>query len=115
MAALCQAARSFPDVEEGVACAGTSLECATFKTRRKAFLFVGEHNARLRLQASHADAARLAASEPHRYVVGPQGWVKIFLEQDPDPALLLRWLEESYGVVAKSSLSRRAAPVAKGK
>ena len=35
-------AAKLPDVEEGVACAGTSLEKRTMKVRGKAFLFLGE-------------------------------------------------------------------------
>jgi len=99
--ALRKAALALPGVEEGVACAGTALECATFKIRRKAFLFVNENNARLRLVASRAEAAALAKKEPRRYVIGPQGWAKLLLAEPPPLALMLRWLDESYHAVKK--------------
>jgi YjbR len=99
--ALRKAALAHDGVEEGVACAGTALECATFKARKKAFLFVNENNARLRLTKSRAEAARLAKSEPKRFVVGPQGWAKIFLNEPPALELMLRWLDESYRAVTK--------------
>jgi hypothetical protein len=99
--ALRKAALAFPGVEEGVACAGTAIECATFKADKKAFLFVNENNARLRLKASRAEAERLAKSEPRRFVIGPQGWAKIFLAEPPSLELMLRWLDESYRAVRK--------------
>ena len=81
---------------------GTAIECATFKARKKAFLFVNENNARLRLVASRKEAARLAKREPQRYVVGPQGWVKILLAEPPELELMLAWLDESHRAVTKS-------------
>ena len=96
------AALAFPDVEEGVACEGTALESATFKVKRKTFLFVSEKNARLRLKQSASEAEQLAKSEPQRYVIGPQGWAKIFLGEDPPLELLLRWVEESYRLYVQS-------------
>ena len=99
--ALRKAALEYEDVEEGVACAGTAIECATFKVKKKAFLFVNQNNARLRLTKSRAEAARLAKTEPQRYVVGSQGWAKIFLAKPPALELMLRWLDESYRAVNK--------------
>jgi predicted DNA-binding protein (MmcQ/YjbR family) len=99
--ALRQAALGHDGVEEGIACAGTVLESATFKVKKKAFLFVNEKNARLRLLASRQEAAQLAKKEPRRYVIGPQGWAKILLADPPPLELLLRWLDESYRAVAK--------------
>jgi hypothetical protein len=97
--ALRKAALAHDEVEEGVACAGTAIECATFKSKKKAFLFVNENNARVRLVASRAEAARLAKKEPKRFVIGPQGWAKVFLSDPPELELMLRWLDESYRAV----------------
>jgi predicted DNA-binding protein (MmcQ/YjbR family) len=99
---LRKAALAFPDVEEGVACEGTPIECATFKVKKKTFLFVNQHNARVRLKKSAPEAQKLAKEEPQRYVIGPQGWAKVLLAEDPPIDLLLRWLEESYRMYVQS-------------
>jgi hypothetical protein len=99
--ALCKAALAFDGVEEGVACAGTVLESAAFKVKKKTFLFVSEKSARLRLTSSRAEAARLAKKEPQHFQIGPQGWAKIFLSEPPSLELMLRWLDESYRAVRK--------------
>jgi predicted DNA-binding protein (MmcQ/YjbR family) len=99
---LRKAALALPYVEEGVACAGTVLESATFKIKKKTFLFVSEKHARLRLRKSAPEAQKLAKQEPQRYVIGPQGWAKIFLAEDPPLDLLLEWLEESYRLYVQS-------------
>ena len=36
-----------------------------------------------------------------RYVVGPQGWVKILLAEPPELELMLAWLDESHRAVTK--------------
>jgi hypothetical protein len=59
MVDLATAARSLPDVVEGIACAGTKLESRTFATNAKTFLFVSAQEARLKLDASAAAAKRL--------------------------------------------------------
>jgi hypothetical protein len=99
--ALRKAALAHPDVEEGVACAGTPLECATFKVRKKTFLFVNENNARVRLDKSRAAAAKLAKSNPECYVIGPQGWAKVMVAASPDVSLVEKWIGESYQLYAK--------------
>ncbi|HYF48981.1 MAG TPA: hypothetical protein VEJ63_06230 [Planctomycetota bacterium] len=63
-----------PDVEEGVACAGTALESTSYKTANKAFLFVSSRELRLKLENSGEQAAELAKAEPQRYKVGANGW-----------------------------------------
>jgi hypothetical protein len=45
---LRQIALRLPGTEEGVACAGTSLEKRTIKVRGKAFLFLGAGDAMLK-------------------------------------------------------------------
>jgi hypothetical protein len=104
-------AMSFPEAEEGVACKGTAIECTTFKSRNKAFLFVGAKEIRLKLQTSIAEAAMLAAKEPDRYQAGKIGWVTVRLH--PGEALpidiLERWIDESYRLLAPKQLSAKLA------
>jgi predicted DNA-binding protein (MmcQ/YjbR family) len=99
---LRKAALGYEGVEEGVACAGTVLESATFKAKKKAFLFVNEKSARLRLTSSRGEAEELAKKSPERFQIGPQGWAKIFLSEPPALELMLRWLDESYRAVTKA-------------
>jgi hypothetical protein len=53
-----------------------------------------------------AEATRLAAKEPGRYAVGANGWVKItWAGGEPPPTdLLVRWVEESYRLLAPKPL-----------
>src|SRR5262245_42765046 len=99
----------YPETEEGVACKGTSIECTTFKAANKAFLFVGAKEIRLKLQASLAEANKLAAKDPDRYKAGAHGWVAISTGDDPsvDLALLERWIEESYRLLVPKQLAAR--------
>jgi hypothetical protein len=99
--ALRKAALALPDVEEGVACAGTALECATFKIRKKTFLFVNENNARVRLDKSRLAAGKLAKAHPDTYVIGPQGWAKVLMAGSPDVSLVEKWVVESYQLYAR--------------
>src|SRR6185295_1649093 len=108
-----------PDTEEGVACAGTSLEACTIKRKGKAFLFVRSIDARLKLGPSLADAVALAATAPERYSVGAGGWVHVKLDGPIPLDLAERWINESYKLAgggkagsAKES-SRRAKVTAK--
>jgi len=100
-----------PETEEGVACKGTSIECTTFKARGKAFLFVGAKDIRLKLQASLAEAAKLAMKEPDRYQAGKIGWVTVRLH--PGDALpidfLERWIVESYRLLVPKELAAKLA------
>src|SRR5262245_32407399 len=102
MPQLLQALRTialrYPETEEGVACKGTAIECTTFKAGNKAFLFVGAKEIRLKLQASLAEANKLAAKDPDRYKTGAHGWVAISTGdgQAVDLNLLERWVDESY-------------------
>ena len=103
--ALRRIASRHADVEQGVACKGTSLESTTFGVRRKVFLFMrvtdGVFNLRLRLGDSRGEAAKLAAKEPGRYAIGAGGWAKVtFSEGDAAPLdLLERWIDESHAAV----------------
>jgi len=92
----------FPDVEQGIACKGTALECSTFKTRRKSFLFIGKKDAKVKLSASQAEFATFISKEPGRYKIGANGWATIaFAGDSPLPFdLLEKWVDESYQAIA---------------
>ena len=92
-------ASQYPNVDEGTSCTQSS-----FKTRGKAFLFIGEQGGRFKamfkLRESMADAESLAAKEPTRFEVGTTGWVTTrFSTENPlPPELWQAWLEESYRI-----------------
>jgi hypothetical protein len=102
-----------PDVEEGVACAGTALEKRTVKARKKAFVFLGVGDIMLKLRESLPEATRCTAREPARYKVGANGWVKATFTDDEPPVfdLLEKWIAESYRLVVNpsTSITRKAA------
>jgi hypothetical protein len=101
-AALRKIAMRHPDVEESVACEGTALESATFKARKKTFLFVGKTQARLKLDESLGESRKLASKHPEACKVGSLGWVAVSLAPEASPPLdvLARWIDESYRAVA---------------
>ncbi|HKA08811.1 MAG TPA: MmcQ/YjbR family DNA-binding protein [Gemmataceae bacterium] len=121
MQALRRIALRFPEVEERIACKGTAIECTTFKARNKSFLFVGAAEARLKLRESIEEANKLASSEPARFRVGGQGWVKIVFDSDnPAPLdVLERWIDESYRLIAAKQLvamlAERETPTGRSK
>ena len=96
----------YPEVEEGIACQGTALECSTFKAGSKAFLFIGAGELRFKLGDSLAEATQLSAKSPELYAAGAHGWVKVTLSKNPTlPAgLLERWIDESYRLLATKKL-----------
>lgn len=99
---LVTAASRIPGVVTGVACAGTALESRTFTIARKAFLFVGVKEARLKLLASLGEARKLAEQFPEAVRVGGVGWVTIALHATaglPSP-VLARWVVESHELFA---------------
>jgi YjbR len=100
--ALRKIALRFPDVEEGVACKGTALECPVFNIRKKNFLFTGAAEARLKLRESLPEANKLASREPSRFGAGSSGWVTVRYHADAIPPLdlLERWIGESYRLFA---------------
>jgi len=118
MQALRRIALGYPETEEGIACKGTAIECATFKVRNKTFLFVGAVEARLKLRESIDDANKLAVREPARFQVGGQGWVNIVFDSNNSAPLdvLERWIDESYRLIAPKQLvallSERGTPTA---
>lgn len=90
-------ASRYPGVDEGTACTQSS-----FKTGKKAFLYVGMQGGRyktmFKLQKSIPEAAKLAEKEPNCYEVGIGGWVTArFTAEAPMPKKRWeKWLDESY-------------------
>jgi predicted DNA-binding protein (MmcQ/YjbR family) len=106
LTSLKKLALSHPGVEEGIACAGTSLETLTFNVRGKSFLFVAAKDdglqLRLKVAASLSEAQKLAKHDPTRFEANKNGWVKLTYADDAPPAdLLQRWIGESYALYAK--------------
>ena len=98
MEALWAAATRHPRVEAGVACAGTVVESRTAKVGGKAFLFLRPQDARFKLAASAATAARPRSG----CKVGAGGWCHVVLGTADSPPLDVteRWIAESYGLMA---------------
>lgn len=94
MADLSTIALALPDVEQGVACAGTALESRTFATGKKSFLFLSKTQARLKLGASAPEGKKLG------FAVGANGWVTIPLDAVPPVSVLRRWIAESHRLMS---------------
>lgn len=107
-----------PDVEEGIACAGTALERRTFKVNKKAFLFLGTHDAMLKLNESLPAASQYASSNPNTIKVGAGGWVKLIWKDGaylPKEKLKV-WVTESYWLFApKKKIEKTLTPIPKKK
>lgn len=116
-ATLISAAQSLPDVTAGIACAGTALESKTFNVGKKAFLFVGPKDARLKLGPSLGEASEWAARQSTTVRVGSNGWVTIRIDGagGPDASTLTRWVRESYGSFAGPAVSARPGATRKAR
>ncbi len=107
--AICRRAIQFANVEEGTACRQRS-----FKTNKKAFLFIGmqggRYKAMFKLQDSLEEAARLAKVNPNGYEVGKGGWVTArFTAEDPIPeSVWCSWLEEGYRLSQPKAKAKQA-------
>lgn len=97
-AAALRAAHALPDVETGIACEGTPVESRTFKVNTRAFLFLRPGNLMLKLGPSLPQAAKLAAKHPG-IRAGAGGWITL-TGSHPTPAILARWVKESYQLMA---------------
>jgi hypothetical protein len=99
-------ALGYPETQEGVACAGTSAEKRTIKVKGKAFLFLGMADVMLKLRESLEEATTLASKRPDRYKVGAHGWVTVTISnlKSLSEKLLLRWIDESYRLLASKHL-----------
>lgn len=99
-------ALALPDVVTGIACAGTALESRSYRTAKKAFLFVSKTHARLKLGDSLAQAEALG------FAVGASGWVTLPLDGLPAALLVKRWIAESHALAAKA-VGKKASKAAK--
>jgi hypothetical protein len=115
--ALRATALDLPETEEGIACAGTSLEKRTIKVSGKAFLFLGKADAMLKLSDSLSTATKLAAEHPDHCKVGAHGWTTIkFADTPVSSEQLQSWIVESYRLLApatKAPISKQAKAAAK--
>lgn len=109
LGALREAALAQPDVEVSVACAGTSVESASFKVRGKAFLFLRNVSAMVKLSVSRAEAERWAQQSPGVCKIGSGGWATITLATLDSAGVqrVRNWIAESYEQFASE---RSAAP-----
>lgn len=108
-----QASR-YPAVDQGTACTQSS-----FKTGKRAFLYIGmqggRYKAMFKLQRSMLKARKLATVEPDRFDVGSTAWVTArFTAEQPMPKRLWQtWLDESYalalGETESQPVTRRPA------
>ncbi len=102
-------ASRYPGVDEGTACTQSS-----FKSGKKAFLFIGmqggRYKAMFKLQTSIPEATRLAKKDPDCYQVGTGGWVTArFTADSPIPkATWQKWLDESYALSTAGSSAKPA-------
>lgn len=109
-------AAAFPDVVKGTSCTQSA-----FKTRAGAFLYIGPgakgkgHKAMLKLDRSHAQAARLAAEQPDRFEIGTGSWVvaRFDAEQPLPKAIWSKWLRESYELTVSSGAAANKKAQAK--
>ena len=102
-------ASRYPAVDEGTACTQSS-----FKTGKRAFLFIGmqggRYKAMFKLQKSMSEAIKLAEKEPDRFEVGSTAWVTArFTDDQPMPRKLWeKWLDESYELSIASGTGKKS-------
>ena len=105
-----QKASRYPGVDKGTACTQSS-----FKAGKQAFLYIGmqgeRHKAMFKLDASKAEAAKLAKKEPDCYQVGSTAWVTArFTAEAPMPKKLWeKWLDESYELSCAGGVHKKKA------
>jgi len=85
-------AMALPDVESGVACRGTALECATFTAKKKAFVFM----------RAVGDSCEL------RLKLGGK-WEKKLVPHDAPPASLEKWIRGSYAALNPAGGRKRTS------
>ena len=107
MTKLASIALALPDVDQGIACAGTALESRTYSVGRKAFLFVSGDSLRLKLDRSIAEARK------HSAQVGAGGWTRVSLDALPPVPVLRRWIAESHGLIGGRPTGKKST-AAKG-
>lgn len=100
-------ASRYPAVDKGTACTQSS-----FKTGKKAFLYIGmqggRYKAMFKLKKSMPEAAKLAKKEPDLYQVGSTAWVTArFTAERPMPKKTWeKWLDESYELATTKTKSK---------
>lgn len=118
LTALKKAAAALPNTVVGTSCNQTS-----YKTGKKAFLYVGPgtknigYKAMFKLEASLEAARDLAKTEPERFELGVGNWVTTrFSAEEPLPKTIWStWLRESHagatgnGVARKKRAQRKTA------
>lgn len=113
--AMAQHALQYPEVTEGLACAGTAIESRTIITGKKAFLFLRRKEVRMKVGDSFPQLQQLEAAHPDQYEAGKAGWIKITLEAGADPAASdwRRWIDESFRLLATKTRVKKldAGPV----
>ncbi len=103
-------ASRYPAVDEGTACMQSS-----FKTGKRAFLYIGMQGARykamFKLQKYMSEAIQLAENEPDRFEVGSTAWVTArFTADKPMPKKLWeKWLDESCELSMASGTRQKSA------
>ena len=106
MADLGRIALALPDVDQGIACAGTALESRTYRVQKKAFHVLSSSQARVKLDASIPEARKLG------FTVGANGWVTVPMDAPPPATVIKRWIAESHSLLsrpaAKNSKPKRA-------
>ena len=109
LSSLSKVARALPDTEGGIACEGTPLERRTYKTKKKAFVFLGlkdgGFDVMVKLSASIAEAKKLG------YSAGANGWVKVVFAKGeaPPEGVLERWIAESHALMSAPAPKKKAA------
>lgn len=101
---ICEKAASLPDVTSGTSCSQTS-----FKTTKRAFLYIGPgpkgqgYKAMFTLSDSLQQAEKLVEVAPKLYQLGKGGRLSVrFFDDHPfDEEDWRRWLEESYRLAMK--------------
>ena len=106
---LCKLALSLADVEEKVACAGTAIEQASFRTGGKSFLFA-QRKGDLAIVRFKLEQSIAAAQATDGVEVGKGNWTtaRIPLGKAPS-ATLKRWVRESYALSVKPKSTRKKA------
>lgn len=106
MAALRKAALAYPETREDHPWGESA-----FKVREKVFLFMSEAEETLRLTMKLPDSRGFALlmpfAQPTGYGLGKSGWITATFEpKEAIPlAMLLDWMEESFGAVAPKKLT----------
>jgi len=101
---------TFPAVDEGASCNQSS-----FKSGKKAFLYIGPgakgqgFKAMFKLKRSRAQAEKLAQGDPDRFEVGSTDWVttRFTAEKPLAKRIWEKWLKESYELAAGAASGKK--------